>query len=910
MIEIDKVRIAAKLYLLSPCRGTVDFTATDMMIRAGIEKEFAETAIYQSSIATEYASMEQQFGKSLYQSNPKKKLEHFKLINQYLPSTDVPTILKMIGCREDEIFVKDGSRRGGTNLYMNCYNCRKRLEKAKESSSVALPPPPTQTIETNLFSPVSALTETIAELSLCPPTSVNRFFSSSSPSATTLSSARSSSRGSPSTNSGFELPQLSVQDTRDKSIEKYFTGRARRKSSEDAQEARKWQQHVRDIRTAAYKIGSTLFETVKSNRNQLEKCKTATRCATLTNQLLGFSDLVSGDQLIAAVKEDRVGKSPPRVGNSGVISHQDVHDMADLIYTMSTIEQNNASKRLNRTEIVTLLGSMVNQKLNSENKSIIDTWQFYDRIQTINALKQNTCIVDQREARRVLWLTIQNAKSHFIRWENCLVERGFARLPTSVREKHQEGFVVYLPGQLERLIIFDECKLSLDGSSDENAGGRPSITPTTTAVNESGTPTIKSGDAVTLMLCAIGKEMVAPLVIFPSDASSKTNFKIPTKSIESFQQIVAQYGFPAARWHDSMFAISKKGGMNKLIFNEYINNYILPLIPDLADVPGKRVMIKADMGPGRTCKSLCHCITLERLFPFSSSTNFLFLFTSTGIEFLSRTHIVGASFFPGMPNSTEIMQEMDQVFGQFKTAIYNNRTSLYEARMNARGLSANLTHVDIGWLIFGGNITIAPSQGSPNGSVLPLVNAFTKYLSHEHLLKAYKKCGYYPATRAPLRSERMRYEIVECGLDDSPDLDSELDIAERATIELLEWFETKNHEIVEKLVSKGYKLATEARRFVNRITKEQVNARDALRTEPGTRERQDALAKARYSGDHFFIDGGVMNSADLLIGKARQQMTQSAKMMQKGMFSLLTCMRDNPIVPLTVSPSFLNCSKG
>ena len=70
--------------------------------------------------------------------------------------------------------------------------------------------------------------------------------------------------------------------------------------------------------------------------------------------------------------------------------------------------------------------------------------------------------------------------------------------------------------------------------------------------------------------------------------------------------------------------------------------------------------------------------------------------------------------------------------------------------------------------------------------------------------------------------------LVECGLDDSPDLDSELDIAEKATIELLEWFEKKNHEIVEKLVNKGYKLATEARRFVNRITKEQVDPRDAL----------------------------------------------------------------------------------
>ena len=153
---------------------------------------------------------------------------------------------------------------------------------------------------------------------------------------------------------------------------------------------------------------------------------------------------------------------------------------------------------------------------------------------------------------------------------------------------------------------------------------------TTTEVNEAGEPAIKSADAVTLVLCAIGTEMVAPLITYPSKAASKTKFKIPIKNIESFQQIRAQYGFPAPRWHNPMFAISKKGGMNKEIFNEYINDRILPLIPDLADIDGKRVAMKADMGPGRT-----------------------------SIGFLSQTHIAGAPFFLGMPNSTEIMQEMD-----------------------------------------------------------------------------------------------------------------------------------------------------------------------------------------------------------------------------------------------------------
>jgi len=43
-------------------------------------------------------------------------------------------------------------------------------------------------------------------------------------------------------------------------IEKYFTGRACRKSSEDAKEARKWRQNVQDIRNTAYtRLGLLYF---------------------------------------------------------------------------------------------------------------------------------------------------------------------------------------------------------------------------------------------------------------------------------------------------------------------------------------------------------------------------------------------------------------------------------------------------------------------------------------------------------------------------------------------------------------------------------------------------------------------------------------------------------------------------
>jgi len=46
--------------------------------------------------------------------------------------------------------------------------------------------------------------------------------------------------------------------------------------------------------------------------------------------------------------------------------------------------------------------------------------------------------------------------------------------------------------------------------------------------------------------------------------------------------------------------MNDKGGMTKDEFEEYLKNSIITLYLDAADVPGKRVILKADSGPGRT----------------------------------------------------------------------------------------------------------------------------------------------------------------------------------------------------------------------------------------------------------------------------------------------------------------------
>jgi hypothetical protein len=62
-------------------------------------------------------------------------------------------------------------------------------------------------------------------------------------------------------------------------------------------------------------------------------------------------------------------------------------------------------------------------------------------------------------------------------------------------------------------------------------------------------------------------------------------------------------------------------------------------------------------------------------------------------------NIEGVKFFPGVPNGTEVGQEMDQLFGAFKAYSCQNRKKLLNARIRLHGDNARRTHNDVGFTI-------------------------------------------------------------------------------------------------------------------------------------------------------------------------------------------------------------------
>jgi hypothetical protein len=65
-----------------------------------------------------------------------------------------------------------------------------------------------------------------------------------------------------------------------------------------------------------------------------------------------------------------------------------------------------------------------------------------------------------------------------------------------------------------------------------------------------------------------------------------------------FPNVPSKFGIDEPCYLGVSVGLNKKGGMDEAEFEKYIRNSILPLFLDACDMPGKRVMIKVDSGPG------------------------------------------------------------------------------------------------------------------------------------------------------------------------------------------------------------------------------------------------------------------------------------------------------------------------
>ena len=429
---------------------------------------------------------------------------------------------------------------------------------------------------------------------------------------------------------------------------------------------------------------------------------------------------------------------------------------------------------------------------------------------------------NMQEHRRIMWTTANNLSIWFDTWEATLIELGFARKKQVEEEDTVEGSLFfYTP---ERIINFDETDGTLDNTTG-NRGGRPAIVFYSSDVVGGATVANKSAYSPTI-ICAVNAlgEALPPHFQLKTQSKTDAGERFSIDFIANVKGIRGRFGFTEERVFDVTFGMNEKAGMNADELDKYIENSILPLYPDVEDVQGKRLLIKLDSGPGRT-----------------------------NVKMLAKLRLKGVYIHPGVPNTTHVTQELDQLYGQFKSIYRQNLELLSQERFQAkRGLAIT----DLPMIVFG-------RTGDNNN--MSMRDAFAEAFSPEKVIGSWKKCGAVPLTRAALSSPQVRHELSH-GIDD----DSERSSKQKHLLNL----ESTNHFSCDYLTTLGFggsHLRTKAPREVRRKPL----------TEAHSKERVKLLQSAKTAGQIFHATGGThINSDDFFRSRAMKDREAEIKKLE------------------------------
>ena len=199
---------------------------------------------------------------------------------------------------------------------------------------------------------------------------------------------------------------------------------------------------------------------------------------------------------------------------------------------------------------------------------------------------------------------------------------------------------------------FDEMGFSYDGCKN-GMRGRKAMYHNNKHLPQPGQASNKSAQKNSIIAgMTYAFEVIPPGIILQSSAAAP---HIRTQLLRYMKHVRGQFGHPSVEDPNDVktfpvfISWSKDSSVTDAIFIEYILHIKTFCYPDAKDEPGYRVLMKADSGPGRMNK-----------------------------EFLAIARSHGFYFLSGLPNETELGQEMDQVFAEFKAILEENRAILYK----------------------------------------------------------------------------------------------------------------------------------------------------------------------------------------------------------------------------------------
>jgi hypothetical protein len=276
-----------------------------------------------------------------------------------------------------------------------------------------------------------------------------------------------------------------------------------------------------------------------------------------------------------------------------------------------------------------------------------------------------------------------------------------------------------------------------------------------------------------------------------------------------------KFGCTEERSWPCTIGMNKKGGMMDEKFKKYINNSIVPLYPDLKDMPGKRILLKIDSGPGRN-----------------------------GRELLMSCQFCWFYLYPGLPNATSVQQEVGHNYDPFKSVVCDNLKKMSSA-FYAAGLTIPLNMTTFGLIVCGGTIPVGLL------TTITCRNALEETFDVESNLNLLRAVGAVPHTRKCLKNSKVRHN----GTDErDPNLNTYQDI------------QSKYDYSTAQLNLTGYRGDVLRAQF--RL--EKISKRKALVavTVTNTCKHQEAIATANTHGAKFYEMGGKHRMSNIMLKAA------------------------------------------
>ncbi len=230
--------------------------------------------------------------------------------------------------------------------------------------------------------------------------------------------------------------------------------------------------------------------------------------------------------------------------------------------------------------------------------------EFPEQLQAANKM----CIDDARAQ----WTTHTNLDQWFDDAKRDLIETGLV-LDEEVRDINGNliSELNFRSDEVRRRIInMDETHHDLSITGDR--GGTRSLMYHNPRYQRGSKRGVKSSRHVTGVYATNAAGESLPLMyIFDSGAKIEENFRVKLQWLEGLPTITGRFGCPSRIESSSFYSVRARGSMDDSLLNNYIDDVLLPLYPNIAKrasfdaATGKRLRFESTCG--FACSSLTFC---------------------------------------------------------------------------------------------------------------------------------------------------------------------------------------------------------------------------------------------------------------------------------------------------------------